>query len=42
MNCCKNKQSKKNCARNKGLQKCAADTFVCMLVERDGTLLAAL
>ena len=33
--------SQKNCAQNKALQKCAADTFVYWLVERDETLSAA-
>ena len=34
--------SQKNCAQNKGLQKCAADFFVYLLVERDEALSAAL
>ena len=41
INRCKNKSSK-NCAQNKALQKCAADIFVYLLVERGKALSAAL
>ena len=34
--------SQKNCAQNELLQKCKADTFVYLLVERDGALSTAL